>query len=144
LPDPESDPKQFIPDPQPCSQLWYRAAHGKCVGVNIRLGYSQLRHRLPYTFFFGFGPPIGNTVLYVDGKGHHGPTRRLAKLSKVAAVLGSVQHPPKRTVESERRQMKQCSIKVLKLPQKPQFFYIYSVHTYDSYHLPRIKQELKK
>ncbi len=42
------------------SRLWHWVAHGKCTGVDsgvdIRWGYSQLRHRVPYTmFFFGFG-----------------------------------------------------------------------------------------
>ncbi len=35
--------------------LWHRVAHGTCAGVDsgvaIRWGYSQLRHRVPYTMF---------------------------------------------------------------------------------------------
>jgi hypothetical protein len=33
-------------------RFWHRPARGKCVGVGKRWGYSQLRHRVPYTMFF--------------------------------------------------------------------------------------------
>ncbi len=41
-------------------RLWHRVAHGKYVvvdsGVDLKWGYSQLRHRVLFTmFFFGFG-----------------------------------------------------------------------------------------
>ncbi len=49
------------------SRLWHRVAHGICVGVlsgvDIRWGYSERRHRIPYTmFFFGFSLFLGSLM----------------------------------------------------------------------------------
>jgi len=53
------------------SRLWHRVAHGKCVGVDsgvdIRGGYSQLRHRVTYTiFFFVFGLSSSHPILSLE------------------------------------------------------------------------------
>ncbi len=77
----EPEPKSSVPDWGIKSTLAYRvkvdsgrglpSAHGKCVGVYAGLGircawgYSQLRHKVPYTrFFYGLGPKTETAFHY--------------------------------------------------------------------------------